>query len=111
MADPKLVGQDYVTPDLVAKVTGQAKYAEDFRAEGMLFAKLLLSPIPHGRVRSVDTSAAEAMPGAPPISSTGPPGRRSPAKATNAWLNGLSSVDAQPMRFGVRRRRGVTDSA
>jgi len=63
VADQKLVGQNYVTPDLVAKVTGKSKYAEDFRAEGMLFAKLLLSPIPHGRVRSVDTSAAEAMPG------------------------------------------------
>ena len=34
----KLVGQNYVTPDLVAKVTGQAKYAEDFRVDGMLFA-------------------------------------------------------------------------
>ena len=63
MADQKLVGQNYVTPDLIAKVTGKAKYAEDFRAEGMLFVKLLLSPIPHGRVLSVDTSAAEAMPG------------------------------------------------
>ena len=27
-----LVGQNYTPPDLVAKVTGQAKYAEDFRA-------------------------------------------------------------------------------
>jgi CO/xanthine dehydrogenase Mo-binding subunit len=63
VADQKLVGQNYVTPDMVAKVTGRSKYAEDFRAEGMLFTKLLLSPIPHGRVRSVDTSAAEAMPG------------------------------------------------
>jgi hypothetical protein len=60
---PKLVGQNYTTPDLVAKVTGQAKYAEDFRAEGMLFAKLLLSPMPHARVVRIDTSAAEAMPG------------------------------------------------
>ena len=40
----KLIGQNYTTPDLVAKVTGKAKYAEDFRAEGMLFCKLLLSP-------------------------------------------------------------------
>jgi CO/xanthine dehydrogenase Mo-binding subunit len=63
MADNKLVGQNYVTPDLLAKVTGRSKYAEDFRAEGMLFTKLLLSPIPHGRVTRVDTSAAEAMPG------------------------------------------------
>jgi CO/xanthine dehydrogenase Mo-binding subunit len=59
----KLVGQPYTTPDLVAKVTGKAKYAEDFRAEGMLFAKLLLSPMPHARVKSIDTSAALAMPG------------------------------------------------
>src|SRR5262245_33040626 len=59
----KLVGQNYTTPDLVAKVTGKAKYAEDFRAEGMLFAKLLLSPMPHARVKSIDTSAALAIPG------------------------------------------------
>ena len=63
MAENKLVGQNYVTPDLVAKVRGRAKYAEDFRVDGMLYAKLLLSPLPHARVRSVDTSAAEAMPG------------------------------------------------
>ena len=44
----RLVGRNYTTPDLVAKVTGRAKYAEDFRAEGMLFCKLLLSPVPHG---------------------------------------------------------------
>jgi xanthine dehydrogenase molybdenum-binding subunit len=59
----KLVGQNYTTPDLVAKVTGKAKYAEDFRAEGMLFAKLLVSSMPHARVVRIDTSAAEAMPG------------------------------------------------
>src|SRR4029450_3197501 len=63
MADKKLVGQNYTTPDLRAKVTGRSKYAEDFRAEGMLFAKLLLSPFPHARVRSIDTSVALAMPG------------------------------------------------
>ena len=49
-ANYKLLGKDYATPDLYAKVTGKAKYAEDFRAEGMLFGKLLLSPVPHGRV-------------------------------------------------------------
>ena len=63
MADYKLIGKAYSTADLVAKVTGRAKYAEDFRAEGMLFAKLLVSPMPHARVRSLDTSAALAMPG------------------------------------------------
>jgi CO/xanthine dehydrogenase Mo-binding subunit len=59
----KLVGQNYSTPDLVAKVTGRARYAEDFRAEGMLFAKLLLSPRPHARVTRIDASEALARPG------------------------------------------------
>jgi CO/xanthine dehydrogenase Mo-binding subunit len=63
MATQKLVGQNYTVPDLVAKVTGKSKYAEDFRAEGMIFAKLLLSPLPHARVKRLDTSAAMAMPG------------------------------------------------
>jgi CO/xanthine dehydrogenase Mo-binding subunit len=59
----KLIGQNYVTQDLMAKVTGQAKYAEDFRAEGMLFAKLMLSPRPHARVTNIDATRALAMPG------------------------------------------------
>ena len=63
MADYKLIGKNYSTPDMVAKVTGRAKYAEDFRAEGMLFTKLLSSPMPHARVRNLDISAALAMPG------------------------------------------------
>jgi CO/xanthine dehydrogenase Mo-binding subunit len=63
MAEQKLVGQNYSTSDLLAKVTGRARYAEDFRAQGMLHARLLLSPFPHARVKSVDTSAALAMPG------------------------------------------------
>ena len=63
MSDRKLIGQNYTTPDLVAKVTGRAKYAEDYRADGMLFAKLLLSPMPHARVRHIDARAALALPG------------------------------------------------
>jgi CO/xanthine dehydrogenase Mo-binding subunit len=59
----KLIGKNYVTADLHAKVTGKAKYAEDFRAEGMLFCKLLLSPLPHATVKRIDAAEALAMPG------------------------------------------------
>ena len=59
----RLIGKDYPTGDLVAKVTGKAKYAEDYRADGMLFCKLALSPMPHARVKSIDASAALKMPG------------------------------------------------
>jgi CO/xanthine dehydrogenase Mo-binding subunit len=59
----KYIGKNYTTPDLVAKVTGKARYAEDWRADGMLFIKLLLSPMPHARVVNVDATAALALPG------------------------------------------------
>jgi xanthine dehydrogenase molybdenum-binding subunit len=59
----KLLGKDFTPPDVYAKVTGQAKYAEDFRADGMVFCRLLTSQMPHARVRSIDVSAALRMPG------------------------------------------------
>src|SRR5262245_15992663 len=59
----KLVGTNYVTPDIVAKVTGRARYAEDFRADGMLFCKLMLSERPHARIRGIDTSRALKLEG------------------------------------------------
>jgi xanthine dehydrogenase molybdenum-binding subunit len=62
-AGHKLIGKNYTTAGLYAKVTGRAKYAEDYRAEGMLFCKLLLSPLPHARVKRIDASRALAMPG------------------------------------------------
>lgn len=60
---PNLTGKNYTTPDVRAKVTGTARYANDFRKEGMLFCKLLTSPMPHAKVTHLDTSKALAMPG------------------------------------------------
>ena len=59
----KLIGQNFEPHDVVAKVTGRAKYAEDFRAEGMVFCKLLTSPMPHAKIRNIDASEALKMPG------------------------------------------------
>jgi CO/xanthine dehydrogenase Mo-binding subunit len=58
-----LLGNNFVPPDLRGKINGQAKYAEDFRADGMLFCRLLTSPVPHARVISIDASEALAMEG------------------------------------------------
>lgn len=63
MSDYKHIGKDFTPPDIKGKVTGKAKYAEDFRAEGMVYARLYTSPMAHGRVTNIDTSAAENMPG------------------------------------------------
>src|SRR5262249_6640608 len=66
MAESKLTGQNYTTPDLVAKVTGRAKYAEDYRVDGMLFTKLLLSPMPHARVNRLAPAPQPGRPGEKP---------------------------------------------
>lgn len=57
------IGKDFVPPDVAGKVTGRIKYAEDYSREGMVYARLLTSPIPHARVVSIDASAALAMNG------------------------------------------------
>lgn len=59
----QLIGKDFTPPDVAAKVTGKAKYAEDFRAEGMVFCRLLLSTMPRARVRNIDVSEAMKMEG------------------------------------------------
>jgi CO/xanthine dehydrogenase Mo-binding subunit len=59
----KLVGKNYKTNDLLAKVTGKAKYAEDFRADGMLFCRLVVSPMPHARIKRLHLDKALALPG------------------------------------------------
>ncbi|MGY8963613.1 MAG: xanthine dehydrogenase family protein molybdopterin-binding subunit [Rhodospirillales bacterium] len=59
----KHIGKNFTPPDVRAKVTGKAKYSEDFRAEGMLFIKLMVSPMPHAIVRNVDASEALKMDG------------------------------------------------
>ena len=45
------------------KVTGIAEYIHNMRVPGMLHAKIFRSNMPHGRIRSIDTSQAAAMPG------------------------------------------------
>jgi len=52
---PRLEGRD--------KVTGRAEYTHTMRLPGMLYCKLFRSTVAHGRIKSVDTSAAKQVPG------------------------------------------------
>jgi xanthine dehydrogenase molybdenum-binding subunit len=58
-----LLGKDFTPPDVRAKVTGDAKYAEDYRVDGMVFARLLTSPLPHAKITNIDVSRALAIEG------------------------------------------------
>ncbi len=57
------VGDSRIRKDVVAKVTGKARFTDDYTMPGMLEAKYVRSNIAHGRVKSIDTAAARAMPG------------------------------------------------
>ena len=59
----RVIGTRPVRHDGVDKVTGAARYGADINLPGMLYAKMLRSPHSHARIRSIDTSQAEALPG------------------------------------------------
>ena len=58
-----VVGKRPVRPDGVDKVTGRAQYGADVQMMGLLHGKVLRSPHAHARIKSIDTSRAEAHPG------------------------------------------------
>jgi CO/xanthine dehydrogenase Mo-binding subunit len=58
-----VIGTRPVRPDGVDKVTGRAVYGADVSLPGMLVGKVLRSPYAHARLRGIDTSAAERLPG------------------------------------------------
>ena len=61
--DYEVVGTRPIRHDGVDKVTGRALYGADFNLAGLLHGKILRSPHAHARIKSIDTSKAEAHPG------------------------------------------------
>ncbi|WP_206812384.1 xanthine dehydrogenase molybdenum-binding subunit XdhA [Paradesulfitobacterium ferrireducens] len=58
-----VVGKSVQRVDAVAKVTGKAKYTDDFYERDMLVGKILRSPYAHAKVKKIDVSKAKALPG------------------------------------------------
>lgn len=58
-----VVGSRLARPDGVDKVTGRARFGADMVAPGMLWGLILRSPHAHARIRSIDTTRAEALAG------------------------------------------------
>jgi CO/xanthine dehydrogenase Mo-binding subunit len=61
--DFTVVGKRINRRDAIGKVTGKAVYANDISFPDMLYAKILRSPYPHARIKRIDTSKAESLPG------------------------------------------------
>jgi xanthine dehydrogenase YagR molybdenum-binding subunit len=59
----RVIGKRVNRVDAIPKVTGQARYTFDVQLPGMLYGRIVSSTVPHARIKSIDTSAAEAYPG------------------------------------------------
>lgn len=62
-SDNKWIGKRTIRPDGVDKVTGRAAFSADFSQPGMLSGKVLRSPHPHARIKSINFEKAVALPG------------------------------------------------
>lgn len=59
----KYIGKDTPIHDALGKATGEVKYCGDMQTIGMLHLKLLVSPVAHAMITSIDTAKAESLPG------------------------------------------------
>ncbi len=82
MSKSEVIGKHVPIRDAVLKVTGEMKYVGDMKLPRMLTAKMLLSPYAHARIKSIDTSEAEQLPGVHAIVSY----QNTPAYLYNSYL-------------------------
>jgi 4-hydroxybenzoyl-CoA reductase subunit alpha len=61
--DYSIIGKSIAMVDAAGKTTGSGKYTDDLALPGMLYGKILHSPHPHARIKSIDTSRAERLDG------------------------------------------------
>src|SRR5581483_10678700 len=95
-----LIGKRIKRVDSPEKVSGRARYTYDTKRPGMLFGKMVRSPYAHCKVVSIDTTAAEKMPGVKAIEIVQGPGK------TIFWAGdevvGIAAVDEQTANDAAR---------
>jgi xanthine dehydrogenase YagR molybdenum-binding subunit len=95
-----LIGKRISRVDSPLKVSGRAKYSYDYHGPEMLFGKILRSPYAKARIISIDTSAAEKMPGVKAVEIIQKPG------TTVHWAGdeivGVAAVDEPTAEDGIR---------
>ncbi len=87
----KYVGKSVPMHDVMDKVTGEIKYVGDMKLPNMLYAKLLLSDIAHGVIKSIDISKAQALKGVVKIYTY----ENTPSTSYNShiWYDGLKAIE------------------
>lgn len=111
----KFLGQYRPRSDGLEKASGRALYADDLtlrrRFPDLLYARVLRSPHPHARILSIDTAAAEALPGVRCVLTCFEPEVRALRPTNAGWTDGVDTVSYERMmwrRFRDRRVLGDT---
>src|SRR5436190_6155900 len=92
MAEYRVIGKPVARVDAVDKVTGTARYAADMNLPGMLWGKFVRSPHPHARIKRIDTSRAEALPGVHAV-------------ITQASLGADATIESEDKVHGIKASR------
>ena len=112
----KFVGTKVKRIEDPARITGQAVYASDVRLPNMLHAAILRSPHAHAIIESIDTSAAEALPGvravltyknAPDVKLTNEPVKLVVNKEAHFAGEEIAAVAAEDMHTALEGVRAI----
>lgn len=88
-------GQPLDRTDGPAKVTGKARYAGEYPADGLLYGSVVSSAVAHGRIRHIDCQAALALPGVIEVLHHG---NRPPMAADDEAYEDDDAADGHPFR-------------
>ena len=100
----KIIGSSVNRLDAVSKVTGKAKYTNDFFEREMLCGKVLRSPYAHAVIKAIDVSEAKALPGVIAVFTSQDLPKLKYATAGHPW-----SID--PKHRDIEDRMILTDKA
>ncbi|HUX37575.1 MAG TPA: xanthine dehydrogenase family protein, partial [Rectinemataceae bacterium] len=107
----KFIGKYRPKIDGREKASGKAIYADDLSLKskfpGLLYAKVLRSPYPHARIKSLDLADARALPGVVDIMTYADPDVASLKKTNAGWTDGVDTVSYRKMMWGAFRDRFV----
>ena len=96
----KWIGKRVSRSDGPDKVSGRAKYSYDVNLNGMLYGAILRSPYAHARIKSIDTSAAEALPGVKAVHVVKGPGTE--LQWAGAEIVGVAAVSEEVLEDALR---------
>ena len=105
MEEPTIIGQPFPQLDAVSLADGTAEFCSDIRLPGMLYGKILRSPLAHARVMNIDTSRAERLPGVKAVIT----GQDTSGVAYSYWVELLDTTLLDKHPLAMEKVRYVGD--